>query len=144
MANARVPLNALQKAVFTKLNTDSGSWSTAASVYDEVPENASFPYVELGLFTDDFEGTKGKLYSENTQTIAVCSSARGAKELNAIIDQVVQSATDTSLEGDIDDDFRIFLVRLEMVEVFKITDRLGDTYRQGNVRVRFKVEDKLT
>jgi hypothetical protein len=140
---ARVPLNAVQKKIFTKLSTDAAGWATSAAIYDEVEENAAFPYVELGLFTDTHEPTKTTLFSDNTQTVTIWSEARGSLEMNAIVNQVVASLTDGTVEGAIDDNFRIFDVRLEMTEVFKRYEQ-GNTLRQGEVRVRFRVEDTLT
>lgn len=144
---ARLPFNALQKAVYDQLVSESASWQVAAKVYDDVPENEPFPYVELGQFTDLGEDTKSIKYSHTVQAINVWSELRGTRQLNAVLDQVVEALVNNDLIGDIDDDFRIYHITRagELTEVFKVLDPArGAVIRQGTVRIRFDVEDKLS
>ena len=80
---------ALQEALYARLNNDSTLTDTnGASVYDEVPEGSSFPYVVIGETTALEYGTKDVDGSENTVTIHVWSQYRGAKETKNIMDRI--------------------------------------------------------
>jgi len=141
---SRLPLHALQKKIFEKLTADKSGWAVSADVYDEVPEAASFPYVELGLFTDIAEGSKSTFWTDNTQTVAAYSQARGAEEVNKIADQVVQSLTADAILVAVDDSWKIVFARYDGAEVVKDVDAQGDTFRVAHVRIRFKLEDTTT
>ena len=89
---------ALQEAIYTRLNNDSTLTSTyGASVYDEVPEGSSFPYVSIGETTaldyssNDVDG------SEQTMTLHVWSQYRGTKETKNILDRQHDLLHDYSL-----------------------------------------------
>jgi len=140
----RVPLNALQNKVVDTLKTDAASWAVSADIYDEVTENAAFPYVELGVFTDVADGSKGLEWTQTSQTFMVHSQARGAKEMNSIVDQVIQSMTAASLRVAITEDFEIRDNQYEQTQVFKEVDGQGDTFRRADVRIAFMVQDNLT
>ena len=80
---------ALQEAIYTRLNNDSTLTSTyGASVYDEVPEGSSFPYVTIGETTALDYSTHDVDGSEQTMTLHVWSQYRGAKETKNILDRL--------------------------------------------------------
>ena len=80
---------ALQEALYTRLNNDSTLTDTnGASVYDEVPEGSSFPYVTIGETTALEYDTKDLTGSEQTVTFHVWSQYRGAKEAKNIMDRL--------------------------------------------------------
>jgi|TARA_R100000152_G_C6775261_1_gene203561 hypothetical protein len=89
---------ALQEALYARLNNDSTLTNTyGASVYDEVPEGSSYPYVVLGEVTAIDYGTKDTDGSENTLTFHVWSQYRGAKEAKNIMDRMHDLLHDYSL-----------------------------------------------
>lgn len=80
---------ALQEALYTRLNNDSTLTDTnGASVYDEVPEGSSFPYVTIGETTALEYDTKDLTGSEQTVTFHIWSQYRGAKEAKNIMDRL--------------------------------------------------------
>jgi hypothetical protein len=140
----RIPLDEVTKRVFERLESESAGWAYPASIYTTAPQNASMPYVELGNFTDVNEGTKDRLYGENTQSINAYSSQPGTLELHKIMNQIVEALGGAALEGQIDNNFRIVLSRNEFAEAMQAVDPQGIPFRFGTIRFRFKVEDELT
>ena len=70
---------ALQTAIYTKLSTDSNLTTTlGASVFDDIPENTPYPYVQLGEDTAIDYSTKDQTGSEVTVNIDVWSRYRGS------------------------------------------------------------------
>ena len=89
---------ALQEAIYARLNNDSTLTSTyGASVYDEVPEGSSFPYISIGETTALDYGTLDVDGSEQTMTFHVWSQYRGAKETKNILDRLHDLLHDYSL-----------------------------------------------
>ena len=89
---------ALQEKIYTTLNSDSNLTSTqGAAVYDEVPENSAFPYVQIGgESTADFS-TKDLTGSEVTINLDVWSQYKGSKEVKNLMDRVHTLLHDSSL-----------------------------------------------
>ena len=89
---------ALQEALYTRLNNDSTLTSTlGSSVYDEVPEGSSFPYVVLGETTAIEYDTKDVDGSDSTIMFHIWSQYRGAKETKNIMDRLHDLLHDYSL-----------------------------------------------
>ena len=88
----------LQTALYTKLNSDSNLTSTlGAGVYDEVPQNSSYPYVQIGEDVTLDYSTKDVDGSETTINIHVWSRSHGSKETKQIMDRVHTLLHDVSL-----------------------------------------------
>ena len=89
---------ALQERLFTTLNSDNTLTSTlGAAVYDEVPENSSYPYVNIGADAQNEYDTKDLNGSDVTINIDVWSQYKGSKEAKNIMDRVHTLLHDTSL-----------------------------------------------
>ena len=89
---------ALQTAVFSKLSTDSNLTSVLkAKVFDDIPENTDYPYVQLGEDTSLDYSTKDQIGSEVTVNIDVWSRYRGSLEAKNIMDRVHTLLHDSSL-----------------------------------------------
>ena len=73
---------ALQERIYTTLNSDSNLTSTqGAAVYDEVPENASFPYVQIGRETSADYSTKDGIRSHHKHgRLVAIQGQQGGKE----------------------------------------------------------------
>lgn len=83
----------LQKAIYDKLKTDLNP----IQVYDNVPQNASFPYVAIGedtaieWETDEVKGT------ESTLTIHIWSRQKSRVQTKTIMGQVYTALSRASL-----------------------------------------------
>ena len=89
---------ALQTAVFSKLSTDSNLTSVLkAKVFDDIPENTDYPYVQLGEDTAIDYSTKDQTGSEVSVNIDVWSRYRGSLEAKNIMDRVHTLLHDSSL-----------------------------------------------
>lgn len=94
----RIPMNALQKGVYSIL-----SQYQTTPVYDDVPEDAVAPYITLGAFTCKQVGNKTADIYEISQQIHIWSSYDGKKEVNEIANDVTTVLTswpmDMSADG---------------------------------------------
>ena len=89
---------ALQTAIYTKLSTDSNLTTTlGASVFDDIPENTPYPYVQLGEDTAIDYSTKDQTGSEVTVNVDVWSRYRGSLQAKNIMDRVHTLLHDSSL-----------------------------------------------
>lgn len=73
--------NALQAAIYTRLSGYAGM----PTVYDDVPENAAYPYIAIGEDTFVPWDTDDSVGTECTITLHVWSTARGKREAKAIL-----------------------------------------------------------
>ena len=89
---------ALQTAIYTKLSTDNNLTTTlGASVFDDIPEETPYPYVQLGEDTAIDYSTKDQTGSEVTVNIDVWSRYRGSLQAKNIMDRVHTLLHDSSL-----------------------------------------------
>jgi len=75
----------LQRAIYERLSAN-----LSCSVYDEVPENAVFPYVTLGEDTESAENTLNRIGRNVTMTLHVWSQAPGFKEAKHIAHDIIE------------------------------------------------------
>lgn len=80
----RIPMNALQKALFLLLT----QYQTTP-VYDDVPPDAALPYISFGNLTCKPNGTKDVDKSDVTQQLDIWSEYAGKKEVNGIAEGVI-------------------------------------------------------
>ena len=89
---------ALQTAVFAKLSTDNNLTAVlGAKVFDDIPENTLYPYVQLGEDTAIDYSTKDQTGSEVTVNVDVWSRYRGSLEAKNIMDRIHTLLHDSSL-----------------------------------------------
>ena len=80
---------ALQTAIYSTLNGDSNLTSTlGASVYDDVPQGSSFPYVQIGSDTINEYGTKDLDGSDTSLTFHIWSQYKGSMQTKNIMDRI--------------------------------------------------------
>ena len=130
----RLPLNSLQKGIYSRLTDVSAGIST--TVYDEVPENTAPPYVEIGSCSVALDL---ETVSECTTTLHAFSDAAGNKESNDILEAAIESLTSSALT--LDEDFSQAMGRLELAEIFKEYHADGKLIRHGVLRFRWILSD---
>ncbi len=127
MSNGSWPL---QQGLYTIL-----TGALACGVYDEVPQNAPYPYVTIGesIIVDD--GTKTASGTEHASTFHVWSQSAGKKEAKLILAKIYDTLHEKSfvIEGQ-------NLVSCRFDTEFSITlDPDGKT-RHGSARYRINLE----
>ena len=89
---------ALQTAIYSKLSNDSNLTSVlGASVFDDIPENTPYPYVQLGEDDASDYSTKDQNGSEVAVNIDIWSRYRGSLEAKNIMDRIHTLLHDSSL-----------------------------------------------
>jgi hypothetical protein len=123
---------ALRAAIHDALVHDSGLTSVlgGASVYDEVPRNAAFPYVTLGeLRLSDISGDGG-VTQEHQLTLHAWSRRGGHREAHAIAGALLAALDDAPLSPEAQ---RLVNLRFSIADIRRESD--GKTY---HALVRFR------
>ncbi len=127
---------ALQKALFTHLSADSNVTGVlgGAKIYDDVPRDATFPYVTFGESVVRDWSTGSDEGFEHVVTLHAWSRANGRRESHEIVGALRSSLHDQALavEG-----HRLINLRHEFSEARREAD--GETYH-GIVRYRAVTE----
>lgn len=89
MTTAASPLLAVQIALYQKLSGDSTLVGLVTGVYDNVPEDAVYPYVVIGEVNATPDNAHGLFGRELLATIHVWSNYRGFREALQITEQIV-------------------------------------------------------
>tara|TARA_Y100000004_G_scaffold136121_1_gene154122 strand:- start:43 stop:447 length:405 start_codon:yes stop_codon:yes gene_type:complete len=122
---------ALQSTIYSTLNNDNTLTNTlGAGVYDEVLENATYPFVSLGEETAVDYSTKDLDGGEFTINIHVWSQYKGAKQAKEIMDRIHDLLHDSSLTVS---GFNLANLRFEFSDILRDPD--GVT-RHGVMRFR--------
>ena len=122
---------ALQSTIYSTLSGDSTLTSTlGASVFDDVPESTSFPYVVLGEDNIQESGTKDVDGTDTTLTLHIWSEYKGSKETKEIMDRIHDLLHDSSLSVS---GFNLINLRFEFSDIMRDPD--GKT-RHGVMRFR--------
>ena len=101
-----------------------------ASVFDDVPESTSFPYVVLGEDNIQEFGTKDVDGTDTTLTLHIWSEYKGSKETKEIMDRIHDLLHDSSLSVS---GFNLINLRFEFSDIMRDPD--GKT-RHGVMRFR--------
>jgi hypothetical protein len=90
----------LQKTVYSALTgasiTDYAG-NAITGVFDDLPENTSYPYIVIGEETAIDTSAKDKDIFEHTLTIHIWSQYRGRRDIKEIMEQVHDTLHDSSL-----------------------------------------------
>lgn len=88
----------LQKAIFTKLSGNvDGLDGVNIPVYDDVPQQSNYPYVQIGEETSANNGTKTLDGVEHTLTMHIWSQYRGRREIKTIMKSVYDLLHNTAI-----------------------------------------------
>ena len=121
----------LQSTIYTTLNNDSNLTETlGASIFDEVPEGSSTPYVTIGEDTAVDYSTDTADGADITVNIDVWSEYKGSKECKQIMDRIHDLLHDSSLSIT---GFNLVNLRFEFSDILRDPD--GVT-RHGFMRFR--------
>ncbi len=122
---------ALQSTIYSTLSGDSNlTTALGASVFDDVPESTSFPYVQIGEDNVTQFDTKDVDGSETTLTVHIWSEYKGSKETKQIMDRVHDLLHDSNLSVS---GFNLINLRFEFSDIMRDPD--GKT-RHGVMRFR--------
>jgi hypothetical protein len=144
LAEERIPLNSLQKAIYARLvgfaaiATATGK-TGAESVYDDVPEPTTFPYIVIGETEGSDEGTKDGLSKEIVVSIYAFSSEPGYLQLNNILNAILEALTSSSLT--LTDNFGEGISRMESWSSRKEPAPDGNVIHRGLLKHRFVIYD---
>ena len=92
----------LQKAVYARLNGDSALIAQVSGIYDDVPGNPTFPYVQIGIATSGTFQTHSRPGDEVTIFVDIFSQYEGMKEALEIkddVDRLLADRTDLVVSG---------------------------------------------
>ena len=88
----------LQKAIYAKLNGNvDGLGGANIPVYDDVPQQSNYPYVQIGEETSANNGTKTLDGVEHTLTMHIWSQYRGRREIKTIMKSVYDLLHNTAI-----------------------------------------------
>ena len=122
---------ALQTTIYSTLNGDNTLTNTlGAGVFDEVVENASYPFVALGEETAVDYSTKDLDGGEFTINIHVWSQYKGSKQTKEIMDRIHDLLHDSSLSVS---GFNLANLRFEFSDILRDPDGIT---RHGVMRFR--------
>ena len=122
---------ALQTTIYSTLSGDNTLTNTlGAGVFDEVLENATYPFVSLGEETAIDYSTKNEDGGEFTINIHVWSQYKGSKQTKEIMDRIHDLLHDSSLSVS---GFNLANLRFEFSDILRDPD--GVT-RHGVMRFR--------
>ena len=122
---------ALQTTIYSTLSNDNTLTNTlGAGVFDEVVENAAYPFVALGEETAIDYSTKDLNGGEFTINIHVWSQYKGAKQTKEIMDRIHDLLHDSSLSVS---GFNLANLRFEFSDILRDPDGIT---RHGVMRFR--------
>ena len=122
---------ALQTTIYSTLSGDNTLTNTlGAGVFDEVVENASYPFVALGEETAIDYSTKDLDGGEFTINIHVWSQYKGSKQTKEIMDRIHDLLHDSSLSVS---GFNLANLRFEFSDILRDPDGIT---RHGVMRFR--------
>ena len=122
---------ALQTTIYSTLSNDNTLTNTlGAGVFDEVVENATYPFVALGEETAIDYSTKDLNGGEFTINIHVWSQYKGAKQTKEIMDRIHDLLHDSSLSVS---GFNLANLRFEFSDILRDPDGIT---RHGVMRFR--------
>ena len=120
----------LQQAIFTALNVSAVTSDLSCGVYDDVPQNATYPYIALGEETVIDFSTKDIHGNEITINIHVWSQYKGSKETKQIMDKIHDLLHNTSISVS---GFNLVNIRFEFSDILRDPDGIT---RHGVMRFR--------
>lgn len=140
----------MQKAVYTLLVADATlvallakdvrGAGTGPGIFDEVPENQPYPYIEIGEFTSREFRTLTRSGEELTMTNHIWSQAPGNKQALEILKEMNRLLGDVT--GIAVTDHLFIASWFEFYDILKDKEEGGDLFtRHIPARYRIKIQD---
>lgn len=85
----RTSLLDIQKGIYDKLTGDTTLTNLVTGIFDEVPKDQGFPFVNIGEATENKFNTFDRQGRDVTETINIYSQYDGFKEALDILDRIV-------------------------------------------------------
>lgn len=143
MAN-RIPIDALQKAVYSRLSTALATLTPAVSMYAYMPpQDATYPLAVLSQFVfTPVPDKRGANPQNAVATIEVYSSSPSAAQINQTVNKIVNSlSTALTLESSFAD---IGLGQQESIDTFATYDQEQDKrILTAVVKYSWTVDDRI-
>lgn len=89
MSDAPAPMGPVQAAYYARLTGDAALMDLISGVFDYVPEDRPYPYVQIGEATEIPDNRHDGFGRETTQTLHVWSRYRGYAQALAIAARIV-------------------------------------------------------
>lgn len=90
----RIPMTALQTGLFNLLSAGQ-----TTPVYDDVPEDAVFPYITIGAFTCKRVADKTSDIWDASIQLHIWSDYSGKAEINAVADDITTVVSSSAIEA---------------------------------------------
>lgn len=119
-----------QQAIFSALNVSAVTSDLSCGVFDDVPQNASYPYIVLGEETAIDFSVKDIQGGEFTVNIHVWSQYKGSKETKQIMDKIHDLLHNINLTVT---GFNLINLRFEFSDIMRDPDGIT---RHGVMRFR--------
>ena len=120
----------LQQAIFSALNVSAVTSDLSCGVFDDVPQNASYPYIALGEETAVDFSVKDIQGGDFTVNIHVWSQYKGSKETKQIMDKIHDLLHNINLTVT---GFNLINLRFEFSDIMRDPDGIT---RHGVMRFR--------
>ncbi|WP_436772069.1 DUF3168 domain-containing protein [Yinghuangia sp. YIM S09857] len=133
---ARSPLAAIQRAVFARLTGDAELMDVVTGVYDYLPEDAPYPFLNLGEAIETPDNRHGGFGRQTVLTLHIWSKYRGYAQARDINDHLIRLLDHQPL---ILDGFDHIATRHEDTQMITDPEPPGDL-RHGITRVRVVTE----
>jgi hypothetical protein len=117
MPTADIPLDDLQAKLYTRLDA-----ALTASVYDNVPENASYPYVTIGEAIATPDNAHDRFGWDILETVHVWTRARGYKSGLAIANTIIATLDHKRSIIDLGDPWHCVSIRFEQLLTLRDPD----------------------
>ena len=137
MIAERLPENSLLTALYQRI---SGDVSTAP-LYDDIPEDASFPYIAFGDVRDLDDGDADHGIPTVFVELYVFSADQGAKESVDISAEVLASITRADLV--VGDNWGFVDAQRESFSTVRVVDSEGVISRQALLVMKIELEDQI-
>lgn len=109
--NKRVPILALQKAVYKLLSVGQ-----TTPIYDDVVPKAELPYITIGAINIKPNGTKDKAIYDASLQLHLWSEYQGKKEINCMMNDVATVLGYAALV--LEDNFQVISQDIDFFEAF--------------------------
>ena len=121
---------ALQQTIFSTLNVSAITSTLSCGVYDDVPQDASYPYIAIGEENTTEYDTKDLDGGEQAINIEVWSQYKGSKETKQIMDKIHDLLHNSNLTVT---GFNLINLRFEFSDIMRDPDGIT---RHGVMRFR--------